>query len=129
MKRILKPFLAVMTALLLAGCGKYISSYKATGFIHTNLPSSAEMSFWSFEGRMVFKLHSHCEGNLKYKAELESGSAVVSYDYNGSQEELFTLSAGEELESSGGYIEAGTVYVIVETDGWCRHGKIRVWIE
>ena len=83
------------------------------------------MSFYSFDGRMVFKLKSSGEGDLKYSAKLESGNATVYYDYYGVKTELFSLNGGEELDSHGGYIEAGTVYVIVETNGTCLNGAFR----
>ena len=129
MKKILRLIMAVIIAFLLAGCGKYISSYKAIGFVHSNRSASAQMSFYSFEGRMVFRLKSPGEGDLKYTAELESGTVTVYYDYSGTKSELFTADSGDRLDSRGGYIEAGTVYVIVETEGKCKNGKIRVSIE
>lgn len=125
MKKIVIPLVSAMLALSLAGCGKYVSSYKALGFVHSNRSDSAYMSFASFEGRMVFRLKSSGEGDLKYSARLESGSATVYYDFYGDRQELFSISGGEEAESRGGYVEAGTVTVIVETDGSCQNGEFR----
>ena len=71
---------------------------------------------------MVFKLKSSGEGDLKYSAKLESGSATVYYDYLGTKSKLFSVSGGEELASYGGYVDTGTVYIIVETEGECRNG-------
>ena len=104
-----KIFILALSALLLislAGCGKYSSSYKAVAFVHSNESDSAFMSFSSFEGRMVFKLKSSAEGDLKYTAKLESGSATVYYDFYGTKDELFKISGGEEIDSHGGYFEA-----------------------
>ena len=114
------PFFLLIT---LTGCGKYSSSYKAVAFVHSNETDSAFMSFYSFEGRMIFKLKSSAEGDLKYTAKLESGNAAVYYDFYGTKQELFSISAGEEIDSHGGYIESGTVYIIVETDGSCQNGE------
>jgi len=125
MKKIVILLVSAMLALFLAGCGKYVSSYKALGFVHSNKSDSAYMSFASFEGRMVFRLKSSGEGDLKYSARLESGSAVVYYDFYGDKQELFSISGGEEADSRGGYVEAGTVYIIVETDGSCQNGEFR----
>jgi hypothetical protein len=83
------------------------------------------MNFYSFKGRMVFKLKSSGEGELKYTAKLESGNATVYYDFFGTKQELFSISSEEELDSHGGYVEAGTVYIIVETDGTCKNGEFR----
>ena len=126
MKRTISLIAAGILLLALTGCGKYISSYKAIGFVHSNSPSSAEMRFYSFDGTMVFKLKSSGEGDLKYTASLESGSAVVYYDYYGSKQELFTIRSGESLDSHGGYIESGTVYILVETDGECANGAFSI---
>ena len=125
MKKIVILLVSAMLSLSLTGCGKYVSSYKALGFVHSNKSDSAYMSFASFEGRMVFRLKSSGEGDLKYSARLESGSAVVYYDFYGDKQELFSISGGEEADSRGGYVEAGTVYIIVETDGSCQNGEFR----
>lgn len=122
MKRTVSLFVAVFMILTLVGCSKYHSKYKAVGFVHSNDLSSAYMNFYTFEGRMVFKLKSSGEGDLKYSAKLESGSATVYYDYLGTKSKLFSVSGGEELASYGGYVDTGTVYIIVETDGECRNG-------
>ncbi len=122
MKKVISLTVVLIFMILMTGCGKYVSSYKAIGFVHSNRSESAEMSFYSFDGRMVFKLKSAGEGDIKYTGELESGTATVYYVYHGTQSELFTISPGEELASHGGYIEAGTVYIIVETDGECMNG-------
>jgi hypothetical protein len=74
---------------------------------------------------MVFQLKSTGEGDLKYSAELESGSATVYYDFYGTKEELFSVNSGNEVNSQGGYVEAGTVTIIVETDGECRNGTFQ----
>ncbi len=129
MKRTFSLMASLIILLLLTGCGKYSSSYKAVGFVHSNSSASAEMSFYSFDGKMVFKLKSSGEGDLKYAAKLESGSATVYYDYYGTKSELFTISSGDELDSHGGYIESGTVYIIVETNGECMNGEFSINVE
>ena len=47
------------------------------------------------------------------------------YDFYGDKQELFSISGGEEADSRGGYVEEGTVYIIVETDGSCQDGEFR----
>lgn len=116
---------ALILLLSLAGCGKYSSSYKAVAFVHSNESASAFMSFYSFDGRMVFKLKSGGEGDIGFSAKLESGSAEVYYDFYGTKQKLFSVSGGDEIDSHGGYVEAGTVYVIVETNGECLNGEFR----
>ncbi len=123
MKKVFTVIAAAVLLLSFAGCGRYSSSYKAVAFVHSNESTSAFMSFYSFDGRMVFKLKSAGEGDLKYSAKLETGSATVYYDYYGTKTELFSINSGDALDSHGGYTEAGTVYVIVETNGECRNGE------
>ncbi len=120
-----KTLILLSTVILLfsfSGCKTYISSYKALGFVHSNNSDSASMSFWSFDGRMVFKLESKKEGDISYTAKLESGSATVYYDFYG-KSQLFSIKGGEEFDTRNGYVEAGTVYIIVETDGKCKNGE------
>jgi hypothetical protein len=129
MKKVLAFLVAVMMLFSLAGCRNYSSKYKAVGVVYSNEASSAFMNFYSFDGRMVFKLKSTEEGDLKYSAKLESGSATVYYDYYGTKTELFSVSGGDEIDSHGGYIETGTVYVIVETNGECQNGEFHFDLE
>ena len=101
--------LLILTILLLSicACGKYGSKYKAVGFVHSNESTSASMSFYSFEGIMVFKLKSANEGDIKFHAKMESGSATVYYDVYGNKLKLFSINGGEELNSHGGYVDSG----------------------
>ena len=116
---------AVIMLLSLMSCSAYQSRYRAVGFVHSNESTSSFMSFYSFDGSMVFKMKSSGEGDLTYSAKLESGNAAVYYDYNGVKTELFSISAGEEICSHVGYVEAGTVYIIVETNGECQNGDFQ----
>ena len=124
-KKMIALTAAVITLLSLTSCSAYKSRYRAVGFVHSNESAASFMSFYSFDGRMVFKMKSTGEGDLTYSAKLESGSATVYYDYYGTKTELFSVGAGEEISSHGGYVEAGTVYVIVETDGECKNGDFQ----
>ncbi|MBQ7064706.1 MAG: hypothetical protein IJM90_07440 [Firmicutes bacterium] len=132
-KRINCLLLAVLLVLScgLGGCTGYVSHYKAVGFVHSNGADSASMSFYSFEGSMVFKVRSTngSAGQLFYSGKLENGNATVYYDYNGSKTELFRISSGGEINASIGLIEIGTVYIIVETDGSCQNGAFEFKIE
>ena len=129
MKKAISLMAVIVLLIAFSGCDKYISSYKAIGFVHSNTSADAFMSFFSFDGRMIFKLKSKGEGDLKYSARLDSGKVTVRYDHAGTAEELFSISGGEEIDSHGGYVEAGTVYVIVETDGACRNGELSFSLE
>ena len=108
----------------LSSCGKYVSHYKAVGFVHSNEPKSAFMNFYSFEGTMVFVMNKTGEEQLQYSAKLESGNLKVYYDNGGEKTELSSLSGGETQEISFENIADGTVYIIIETDGACQNGEL-----
>ncbi|MBQ6053528.1 MAG: hypothetical protein IJL30_09645 [Clostridia bacterium] len=118
-------FLLLISVILsLSSCGKYVSHYKAVGFVHSNEPSSAFMNFYSFDGSMVFVMNKKESERLDYSAKLETGSLKVYYDKDGEKTELFSLSDGGSAESSFEGINDGTVYIIVETDGTCFNGEL-----
>ena len=75
---------------------------------------------------MAFTLKS--SGQLKASAKLGTGSAVVYYD-DGEKKELFSLGAGEELDSVFGPFANETVYIIVETSEKCQDGEFRFDME
>ncbi|MBQ9545043.1 MAG: hypothetical protein IJV00_07945 [Clostridia bacterium] len=125
-----KTVLLIVLLLIAAGsvgCGKYVSHYSAVGFVHSNESGSAFMTFYKFEGTMVFKLNRKSENQavIKYSGKLEEGEIIVYYDCGGTKKELFSLHSGDELESSGGELPEDTVYIIVETDGSCQNGDLR----
>ena len=129
-KRIAILFVLLIT-LCLSGCEKYVSHYSATAFVHSNESDHAFMSFWKFEGRMVFKLKckDDAENTLAYSAKLETGSAKVYYDIDGTKTEWFTVSDGEERQDKLDNLTPGTVYIIVETDGKCETGDFDFTIQ
>lgn len=128
MKKVLSTASIAIVMLLLLfslfGCNKYTSSYKAVAFVHTNTSKNAHMSFSSFEGTMVFKLK--CESGdekINYSANLESGSAKVFYDCDGTKIELFSVNAGDEISDIGGALKKGTLYIIVEMSEVGKNGR------
>lgn len=125
MKKITALILSAALLFPLAGCGRYVSHYKAVGFVHSNGTDSAYMSFYSFDGRMVFKLKSKADAALRYSAKLETGDAVVYYDVDGTKRELCAMRSGDAVEPIAIPIESGTVYIIVETNGSCTNGDFR----
>ena len=121
--------LVLLSALGLAGCG-YASKYRAVGFVHTNTAETARMSFFEFEGRMVFKLKNRGgEGQIAYTGSLEQGDLRATYVYNGVESGLFPLGSGEKIDSAGGYVENGTVWIIVETHMKCENGSLEFRID
>lgn len=126
MKKLFLLFLAAVLIVSFSGCGKYVSHYRAVGFAHSNESDSAFMSFYSFDGRMVFKLKNgnDADGRLKVSATLESGSAKVYAD-DGTKTELCAVHAGDTIETTAALSGKGTVWVIVETSEKCMNGDFR----
>ena len=95
------------------------------------------MSFWKFDGTIVFKLKCKDSGKevLKYSGKLEDkneeedGTITVYYDDDGTKKELFTLKNGESVEATLNKLNEGTVYIIVETDNRCENGELEFNIE
>lgn len=134
MQKNLKLFLivcAVLGLLCLTGCGKYVSSHSAIGFVHTNHAKDADMTFSSFSGSEVFKMQVDGEagGQIKYSAKLGNGAATVYYDTDGTKKELFSVRAGEDADSAGGELVKGTLYIIVETSEKCENGEFHFSIQ
>lgn len=126
-KRLFTVFIATVIILLflpLSGCSRYISSYKAVAFVHTNTAKNASMSFSSFEGSMVFKLKCESEDErINYSAKLENGSAKIYYDCNGTKIQLFSVNSGDDISEIGGVLQKGTVYIIVELSEAGKNGR------
>ncbi len=125
MKKTVSLFLIIFTLFSLCSCSRgYISSYKAVGLVRSNTRHSAEASFASLVGRLVWKLkmtEGSSEGGIGFRAELSEGHIDAYYDIYGLKEKLFSIDAGQTLEDRTGYIEPGkSVYIIIETNGKAR---------
>ena len=134
-RRFLVMVLMLLTILSLTACGKYNSSWSATAFVHSNTSKSASMSFWKFDGTIVFKLKCKDSGKevLKYSGKLdgkeENGTITVYYDDDGTKKELFSLKNGESVEATLDKLNEGSVHIIVETDNRCENGELEFNIE
>ena len=134
-RRFLVMVLMILSILSLTACGKYNSSWSATAFAHSNTSKSASMSFWKFDGTIVFKLKCKDSGKevLKYSGKLdgkeENGTITVYYDDDGTKKELFSLKNGESVEATLDKLNEGTVHIIVETDNRCENGELEFNIE
>lgn len=122
---ILMAALAALCLIVLSGCGKYISSHSAIGFVHSNSAKAGDMSFSSFEGSEAFNLQvdSEAGGQIQYSAKLKEGAATVYYDTDGTKKELFSVKAGDDVNASGGTLAKGPLYIIVETTQRCQDGE------
>ena len=127
MKKLTSLVLVFILLISLCSCDKYTSSYRALGLVRINTSHSFETSFYSLDGRLVFKVEKSGkgeEGSINISAEVEEGEIYVYYDIYGVKEELAHLSAGESVDENRGYVESGNkVYIIIETVGSAR-GKV-----
>lgn len=120
----------VSVLLMLAGCNSYSSHYNALAFVHTNTSKSASMKFSSFDGTMVFQLKcDSADEKIRYSAKLDTGSAKVYYDCNGTKTELLSAGSGDDISGIGGELQKGTVYIIVEIPGKGQGGSFRFDLE
>lgn len=92
-KRLLTVLIASVMALLLlplSGCNRYVSSYKAVAFVHTNTTKNAFMSFSSFEGSMVFQLKcGSTDEKINYSAKLETAAQMYFTTVTGQKRNCF----------------------------------------
>ena len=127
-------FISLRTLLILifslVGCdgSSYKSSYNAVGFVHHSTRRECSADFISLDGTFVFKLNYDGEENkLYYEASVASGNVNIYYDSLGLKEKLFTAEAGYPIEGNSGYVERGTVYIILEAED-AKNGSIKVRI-
>ena len=107
----------------LTGCSSYTEHGVGTVIIQNNVSDKATVSFSSLNGSRVYKLKvKDSEDVLKYSGKLSKGSATVYYDNDGTKKELFSISDGENVDSSLEALEKGTLYIIIETDGKAEGG-------
>ena len=118
----------LLVCLGLSGCTKYISSYHAVAFVHSNDAMSARMNFYEFEGTKVFKLKGKGE-KLSYSAELESGKMIIQFDMGGKKEVQLELSGGMDLAGEEEITGKGIIYVIITSTGSCQNGDFQFTIE
>lgn|GEM_PF-4058775 len=86
------------------------------------------MDFNRFKGNMNFTLEAEDSDRIHYSASLEEGSAVVYVKSDDGKEELFTIEAGDSIDSSFNP-EAGDVHLEFVADDTCKGGKVSFEIE
>ena len=135
-KRLAKRSLSILAVLslllMMSSCDRYTSSYNAIGLVRMQDSHSCEVSFYSLNGQIVFKLKKSdlgTEGDISYSLSVDEGEVRLYYDAYGTKEELSHVKNGESEESSGGYVEGGnTVYIIIEAAD-ASNGKIAVELD
>ncbi len=129
MKKIMVVLVSLLLICSLVGCSKYSSHYSALLLISSQLSDSGYIRFSSFKGQKVFKFRSKEDSVLNCSLKLESGEAMVYYDYDGTKEELVAVRSGDDFDLTDVRITAGTTYVIVETNGKCENGDFQFKVE
>ena len=126
LKKLFVPAAAALLAVCgLTGCGKYPSGYYAVGFVHSNSSDSADMSFYSFDGTISYKLSPEGRaGRLTCSGSLEQGDLTVYYDCGKGKTRWAELSSGGEVSLSEAIPETDELYIIVETNGKCSNGEL-----
>ncbi|MBQ8433312.1 MAG: hypothetical protein IJX23_00700 [Clostridia bacterium] len=118
MKRIFVIALLLVMLFTLTSCGEgYVSSYRAVLLVRQNTTHSCSASFHSLTGTLVFKVKrtDDGEGAVNYSVKVTKGEIRLYYDSLGQKEELAVVTAGQTVNTSGGYVEKGyRVYVIIE---------------
>lgn len=128
--RMMAAVIMLLMSFSLTGCGKYVASWSASAYAHSNTSDSAFMDFWTFKGTEVLNLQCKNEpGTLKYSAELKTGKATVYIDHDGEKKELFSIKDGENKEGSLPDLKEGKIYILVETDGKCENGEFNFELE
>ena len=119
----------LLTAIIfsLASCDSlYLNSYSAIGFRTKKLGNECSASFTQLNGTYVFKMkYRGSEDKIYYAADVESGTVVIYYDSVGVKEQLFTAEGGYPIEGNTGYVDRGTVYIILEAKN-AKNGSIKV---
>lgn len=127
----------LLLVMLLAGlacltsCSIYSSHYSATMLVQSNTSQRASVSFSTLDGRMVFKMKSKADsaGLMNFTASLGEGHLTVKVDCPQAKADLLDLFSGDSYSGQLDDIGAGTVYVIIETDGKCHDGNFNFTLE
>ncbi len=124
---IISAAVLLICCLFLSGCSSepYTSSYNAKGLTQSHDDHSATMSFAEFQGVKVFKLkfEDSFSKSLLYKLKLETGSATIYYDTDGTKKELVSLKAGSVFDEKLSDLTCSSMYIIVEANERCLNGK------
>ena len=128
-----KLLLLPLIASSLCSCYMRSSHYNSIMMISENRNESCRLTFDLFEGNYVFKMKktSPGEATVSYKVTLGTGKADVTYSIEsiaGNQKEtlLCTVTSGETLEGTFGYVEKGyKVYINIVSDGKIEKGDFQ----
>lgn len=122
-KRLEIILVAIMICAGFTGCSKYSSHFSSVMLITSDYKDHGSIEYGQFKGTYVFDFKAKGEKELHYKGKVEKGTVTVYYDSDGTKEELFTLSDGEEIDDYIGDFEDQKIYVIIEIDERSEKGS------
>lgn len=98
---------------------KYKNMYSSEGLEINDYNNEDQhyISFESLSGNYVcrFKKTTDGDGEINYTAFIKSGELKIYYDSQGKKELLATITPGETVIASGGYVQKGRrAYIIIE---------------
>lgn len=134
MKRKTLIILTVFTLIVtfcLSGCETSTSGFIAGKYITSNNSTSASMKFSTFKGNDDFKLKAKGDSTktIKFTGKLGSGNATVYCQANGNKQEMFTIKAGENIDSSFGEFKDTSIVIIFEAVEKCADGEFTFKLE
>ena len=127
--KLLAVLMMMTIGFTLTGCSTYTSHGNGTMLVEHNDSDDAYFNFSTFDGTKVLKIKASSGDKMKYTGALDKGNATVYYDNGGGKKELFTIGAGENVDSTLEGLEKGEVNIIIETDGEASEGKFTFEIE
>ncbi len=127
--KLLAVLMMMTIGFTLTGCSTYTSHGNGTMLVEHNDSDDAYFNFSTFDGTKVLKIKASSGDKMKYTGALDKGNVTVYYDNGGGKKELFTIGAGENVDSSLEGLEKGEVNIIIETDGEASEGKFTFEIE
>ena len=127
--KLLAVLMMMTIGFTLTGCSTYTSHGNGTMLVEHNDSDDAYFNFSTFDGTKVLKNKASSGDKMKYTGALDKGNVTVYYDNGGGKKELFTIGAGENVDSTLEGLEKGEVNIIIETDGEASEGKFTFEIE
>jgi hypothetical protein len=127
--KLLAVLMMMTIGFTLTGCSTYTSHGNGTMLVEHNDSDDAYFNFSTFDGTKVLKIKASSGDKMKYTGALDKGNVTVYYDNGGGKKELFTIGAGENVDSTLEGLEKGEVNIIIETDGEASEGKFTFEIE
>lgn len=129
MKKILSFLIILICSFLLVSC-EDVSNYQAFMLVQTQKDNELTVSFEKLKGTFIKKINNtnKSDGQIYYEISCESGSYEIYYKSLGEKELLVSINEGEEIKSTGGYVDSlddVTIYIVAKEGA---KGKIKIYL-